>query len=221
MRPRNRSLEPRKGPLQRRSRQTVADLLHAAAQVFEELGYSGATTNRIAERAGVSIGTLYQYFPGKDAMAVALLERHVGETLARLRGWVGHMVAERHGLRAALHDYVSGMLEMHASRPRLQHILLEEVRLPERVHQALLDAERRAARTVGGLLRLYPEVRHARVDHAGFLVVQTVESLTHRWAAHPGRAALSRTDLLEEVVRMLEAYLVTAPAGALPRSRAP
>ncbi len=67
------------------------------------------------------------------------------------------MVAEKHELRAALHDYVTGMMEMHCGRPRLQHILLEETPLPERVHQALLEAERRAAKTVAGLLRLYPE----------------------------------------------------------------
>jgi AcrR family transcriptional regulator len=217
VRRRIRPLEPRKPPIQRRSRQTVEELLQAAAQVFEENGYAGATTNRIAERAGVSIGTLYQYFPNKDAMVVALLERHVSETVERLRGWVGHMVEERHGLRAALFDYVSGMLDMHASRPRLQHILLEEVRLPERVHQALLAAERSAARTVAGLLRLYPEVRHPRLDHAGFVVVQAVESLTHRWAAHPREQIIPRAGLEAEVVNMLEAYLTRADAA--PRAR--
>jgi AcrR family transcriptional regulator len=142
----------------------VDEILTAAAQVFEVHGYAAGTTNRIAERAGVSIGTLYQYFPSKEAIAVALLERHIAETDHRLLEWVGHMVAERHGLFAALHDYVREMLQMHSGRPRLQHILLEETPLPERVHQALLKAERHAARTVAGLLRVYPEIRHPRLD---------------------------------------------------------
>ena len=48
-------------------------ILGAAAQVFEARGYASGTTNRIAETAGVSIGTLYQYFPSKEALVVALL----------------------------------------------------------------------------------------------------------------------------------------------------
>jgi AcrR family transcriptional regulator len=189
----------------------VEGILSAAAQVFESRGYAAGTTNRIAERAGVSIGTLYQYYPSKEAIAVALLERHVADTERRLHEWVGHMVAEQHDLRAALHDYVREMLEMHCGRPRLQHILLEETPLPERVHRALLKAERRAARIVAGLLRVYPEIPRARGERIGFLVVQTVESLTHRFAAHPDQQVISRAAFVEEVVTMLFAYL-TCPA---------
>jgi len=185
----------------------VEALLSAAAQVFERHGYAAGTTNRIAERAGVSIGTLYQYFPSKEAIAVALLERHITDTDQRLHDWVGHMVAERHGLRAALHDYVTGMLEMHSGRPRLQHILLEETPLPERVHRALMEAECRAAGTVAEFLRIYPEIRHTRLDRAGYLVVQSVESLTHRFAAHPDEQVIPRASFIDELVTMLEAYL--------------
>jgi AcrR family transcriptional regulator len=204
---RKQRLEPRKPPVQKRSRATVNEVLSAAAQVFEAHGYAAGTTNRIAARAGVSIGTLYQYFPSKEAIAVAILERHIADTDHRLHEWVGHMVAEQHGLRAALHDYVTGMLEMHSGQPRLQHILLEETPLPERVHQAVLEAERRAAKTVAGLLRLYPEVRCAHLEQAGFVVVQTVESLTHRFAAHPDEQFITRTGFVDEVVTMLVAYL--------------
>lgn len=204
---RKQRLEPRKPPVQKRSRATVTEILSAAAQVFEAYGYASGTTNRIAERAGVSIGTLYQYFPSKEAIAVAMLERHIAETNQRLHEWVGHMVAEQHGLRGALQDYVSGMLEVHSGQPRLQHILLEETPLPERVHQTLLEAERQAAKTVAGLLRLYPEVKHTSLERAGFMVVQTVESLTHRYAAHPDEQFISRATFVDEVVTMLAAYL--------------
>lgn len=200
-------LDPRKQPIQKRSKATVDDLLSAAAQVFESCGYAAGTTNRIADRAGASIGTLYQYFPSKEAIAVALLERHIAETGLRLQEWASHMAAERHGLRESLYDYVSGMLEMHSGRPRLQHILLEETPLPERVHRALIEAEHHAAETVADLLRSYPEVRHNRLEQAGFMVVQTVESLTHRFAAHPDDRGISREGFIGELVAMLEAYL--------------
>jgi AcrR family transcriptional regulator len=207
---RKKRLEPRKPPVQKRSRTTVDEILMAAAQVFESHGYAAGTTNRIADRAGVSIGTVYQYFPSKEAIAVALLERHIAETGHRLHEWVGHMVSEQHGLRAALHDYVTGMMETHSGRPRLQHILLEDTPLPERVHQMVLAAERGAANIVAGLLRLYPEVRRPHLEQAGFVVVQTVESLTHRFAAHPDQQIISRVRFIDELVTMLEAYLSCA-----------
>ena len=204
---RKQRLNPRKQPVQHRSKATVDIVLVAAAQVFEAHGYAAGTTNRIAERAGVSIGTLYQYFPSKEAIAVALLERHIADTDHRLHEWVGHMVVAQHCLSEALHDYVTGMLEMHSRQPRLQHILLEETPLPERVHQVLLEAERNAAKTVAGLLGLYPEVRQTGLEHTCFLVVQSVESLTHRFAAHPDDQFIPRTTFVDEVVTMLVAYL--------------
>jgi AcrR family transcriptional regulator len=70
---------PRKQPRQSRSRDTVAAVLKAAAQVFTSRGYAATTTNHIAERAGVSIGSLYEYFPNKDALLVALMEQHIEE----------------------------------------------------------------------------------------------------------------------------------------------
>ena len=205
--PAKKRLDAVKRPVQARSRASVEHLLAAAAHVFEEHGYAAGTTNRIAERAGLSIGTLYQYFPSKEALAVVLLERHIEETGRKLHEWVGHTVAERHTLHAALRDYVEGMLEMHSGRPRLQHILLEETPLPDRVHSALLHAEREAARTMAGLLRLYPEVRHGNLQHAGFFMVQAVESLTHRFAAHPDEQAIGRQAFADELVAMIEAYL--------------
>lgn len=211
---RQKRLNPRKQPVQNRSKVTVDAILVAAAQVFEAHGYAGGTTNRIAAKAGVSIGSLYQYFPSKEAIAVALLERHIAETDHRLHQWVGHMVVEQHSLSEALHDYVTGMLEMHSRQPRLQHILLEETPLPERVHQVLLEAERNAAKTVAGLLRLYPEVRQTGLEHKCFLVVQCVESLTHRFAAHPDDQLIPRTTFVDEVVTMLVAYLT---CEALPK----
>src|SRR5512138_188963 len=81
-------LTPRKQPVQQRSRATVESILTAASQVFAEQGYAAGTTNRIAERAGVSIGTLYQYFPNKETLAVRLLERHVEQGERMIAGLI-------------------------------------------------------------------------------------------------------------------------------------
>jgi AcrR family transcriptional regulator len=68
-------LKPRKTPSQPRAAETVAAIIEAAAQMLETKGFEGFNTNAIAQRAGVSIGSLYQYFPGKDALTVALMLR--------------------------------------------------------------------------------------------------------------------------------------------------
>lgn len=73
----DRTAAPRKHPRQQRSRETVDRILDAAARIFDERGYRATTTNHVAELAGVSIGSLYQYFPNKDALLVALARRHV------------------------------------------------------------------------------------------------------------------------------------------------
>ncbi|WP_054569520.1 TetR/AcrR family transcriptional regulator [Frankia sp. R43] len=69
--------EARKRPAQERSRRTVEAILEAAAQLLATKGYRATTTNHVAERAGVSIGSLYQYFPNKDALVAALVEEHL------------------------------------------------------------------------------------------------------------------------------------------------
>ena len=85
-------------------RATVDAILAAAAQVFARHGYAAATTNRIAERAGVSIGSLYEYFSNKDALLVAILEAHIqeGEAILAARIVVQTVEALVHNL--ILHD---------------------------------------------------------------------------------------------------------------------
>ena len=68
---------PRKRPRQARSRATVDSVLEATARVLVKRGFDGLTTNLVAEAAGVSIGSLYQYFPNKAALVGALIEKHV------------------------------------------------------------------------------------------------------------------------------------------------
>jgi AcrR family transcriptional regulator len=70
-------LEPRKSPVQARSMASVEAILDATIQVLLAVGKDRLTTTRVAQRAGVSVGTLYQYFPNKSALLKAVLERHL------------------------------------------------------------------------------------------------------------------------------------------------
>jgi len=73
------TLEPRKSPLQARSAASVDAILKATIQVLLKVGKERLTTTRVAARAGVSVGTLYQYFPNKSALLRAALQRHMDE----------------------------------------------------------------------------------------------------------------------------------------------
>src|ERR1700761_5044321 len=75
--PTQASKTPRRTPKQARSKALVERILDAGARVFAEVGYSAGTTNRIAEEAEVSIGSLYSYFPDKDSIVAALVQRHI------------------------------------------------------------------------------------------------------------------------------------------------
>jgi hypothetical protein len=98
------------------------------------------------------------------------------------------------------------MLDMHGDKPRLHHILLEETQIAPGLHEVFHEIERQAARTIAGLLRRHPEVKRVSLEEASFLVVQAVETLTHRYASHPNMI-LTRKQFKDEIVAMICAYL--------------
>ena len=131
---RNR-LEPRKLPAQSRSTATVNAVLEAAARILERRGFEGYTTNAVAERAGVSIGSLYQYFPSKDAVTVALIEREAAVLLADVA-----VVPSIEGYEAALDHLIRSAVAHQMRRPRLARLLdFEESRLPIRSRTGRVD----------------------------------------------------------------------------------
>ncbi|MDQ8038007.1 MAG: TetR/AcrR family transcriptional regulator, partial [Pedobacter sp.] len=77
-------LEPRKLPAQQRSQATFDAVVESCARLLPELGYAGITTNHIAETAGVGVASLYEYFPGKDAVIAQVAERLVQRVMTRL-----------------------------------------------------------------------------------------------------------------------------------------
>src|SRR5262245_33246610 len=103
-------------PVQGRSRDTVEAILEATADILVRHGYAKLTTNRIAERAGVNIASVYQYFPGKEAIVAELRRRHGAEQHAAMRQALAELRGR--GFEATLRKLVSMGVAAHAAAPR-------------------------------------------------------------------------------------------------------
>jgi len=115
----------RRRPRQRRALDTVEAVLDAVVRILKRDGFSAVTTNRIAEVAGVSIGSVYQYFPDKHAIFVALHERHVAEIDRMVeRKLLEHAASPLDTLVGAM---VEAMVEAHEQDPELYELLHTEV----------------------------------------------------------------------------------------------
>lgn len=192
----------RKQPKQERATETRQRILDAAAHVFSEHGYAAGTTNRIAEKAGVSIGSLYQYFPNKDSVLRALMDAHV-DAGARL-------LSERlsGGFPAGLDDtlrlFVRATIDNHRDNPRLHRVLFEEApRAPEFLER-LHELEEFSVAAAAQLLEQHPEVRaNSRLNAQ--IVVATIDSLVHRLVTSAEPADFQ--ELEDEIVVLLSGYL--------------
>lgn len=199
-------LLPRKSPRQRRSQLTVASILEAAAQLLETQGLGGFNTNAVAERAGVGIGSLYQYFPSKDALTLALLEREAArfeaDAMASLAVTDGP-AALRHLIRASVRQQLeraelARLLDEQEGRPELRaHLdkgrfgqlidtLLRRPGLPRQADTALAAAD--VAALIRGLVDGAGERRETDLAHLQRRVEAAIFGYLE-WAAaiEPGR----------------------------------
>lgn len=193
----------RRRPKQRRARQTVEAVLDAVIRLLKRGGSEAITTNRIAEVAGVSIGSVYQYFPDKRAIFTALHQRHVDQIDRMVQTkLVEHAASSIEDLLRAM---VEAMVEAHATDPELYELLMTEV-----PHRA--DGTREfAVRLHGAFLlaissRAHELKKHRDLDKVVFVVTHMVEALSHG-AVLRRPATMSLTDAKEEVVRAVLAYL--------------
>ena len=120
--------KPRKTPIQARSNATVEAILEAAARILEKDGLDGYTTNAIARRAGVSIGSLYQYFPNKDAITAALVLADSEDMAARMEQTLREY--EGRPVRECIDSLIDNAAGHQLDRPVLARLIdIEEQRL--------------------------------------------------------------------------------------------
>ena len=198
---------PRKEPRQRRSRETVEVILEAAAQVFEDKGYAGTTTNHIARRAGVSVGSIYQYFPNKNAIVLKLLEKHQREGEAYLDLLLDDLRKNKRIDRDFWHRHIEAMVALHEKNPRLHKVLFEETPIiSPLVPGAAENVYGPYSRKLMEALKECGPISRPDLAACVRLTLQTTEALTHWYVMH-GSGVMKREQFIEELAEMLIGYI--------------
>jgi AcrR family transcriptional regulator len=192
--------EPRKRPRQRRSQETVARILDAAARIFGTEGYQRTTTNHIAAEAEISIGSLYQYFPNKDALLVALADRHLDEASTALAGIAAGLRATAPSLEGVCRTLVTAAVALNS--PDSIHHLLWQAPRTEALTQRFAAFEAELALEVAWHLERFghdPRRAHRRAE----VMVTAVTAAVHM--CPPG------DDLADELVALCLGYAAGTP----------
>lgn len=196
----------RKPPRQARSQATVSAILEATIRIFEREGMEAATTTRIAQVAGVSVGTLYQYFSSKDAILDALQDRELDRALALM----GEVLSDKNVTRepkATVTAVVRSLAGMYAASPSLHRALVVEglrVTKPERVEAFDL----RVVNIVRHFLaQTGAKVRRTNIEAAAFVAFQAVRAvMLARLLERP--VGVDEKAVEDELVDLVMRYLI-------------
>jgi AcrR family transcriptional regulator len=199
--------KPRKVASQERSRATVDALVEATARILVREGFDKASTNRIAEVAGVSVGSLYQYFPSKEALVVAVAERHQQEIMQTVRGELAEVLTEP--VEKAVRKLIAVAVKAHRVDPKLHRVLAEQIpRVGKLEKLEAFNPENYI------LFRMYleshrDELRVDDLELASFVCVTSIEALTHNAVLHHSKmlSGEAMETLIDEGARLVTGYL--------------
>ena len=206
----NPSFEPRKTPVQARSTVTVDAIYEAAIQVLLDGGLDRLTTTRVAARAGVSVGTLYQYFPNKQALLIAVLDQH----LTRLYDAIERACIEnRNGplatmVEAVVQSFVSAKMD-RADTSTALYLIAGQLggatlvrKLSKRGHAALAS-----------LLTTAPGVHFEDVHFVAFMLFSAIAGAT-RAVLEAGASPKMVRHLRQHLTLLCTAYVASAAKAA-------
>ena len=200
------TLELRKQPSQTRSKAMVDTILDATARVLVERGYAKTNTNVVAELAGISVGSLYRYYPNKNALINALQERHVGKMLAIFLDVTAKMTPEG-SLAGDLQALIDALVAAHLLEPELNRILEDEL---TSCHIPNSDVRQKFfAGTKVLLNRHRAELTIDDIDLAAFVLVRILKVLIKN-VVLPVPAGVDSSKLQAEILPVVLGYLTQA-----------
>ncbi len=199
-----RELTPKKRPTQARSQQTFDALVDACTWLLPRRGYMKTTTNHIAERAGVNIASLYEYFPGKDAIVAQVATRLVDRVLTRLEQGLPGVIAA--GERDAGRLWIELIYETVAREKGLVAVFQSQVPYTYQLEPVrslaprLLGFSLQVQQRVGGMVR--PDFSAASMH----LLINLVSSTILQLVLNPPDD-VPASELLDELVRRMAEWV--------------
>lgn len=191
----------RKEPRQARSRATVEAIVQAGARILSDEGWAGFTTNRIAELAGVSVGSLYQYFPDKLSLVDAIRHRHLDDSMAVMRR------VRADGLAPAefAARLVDAVVAAHSVYPGLHRVLLDEAPSSDEYRNPNSEFEIEYLSYYAEAVATYRKRQPSAADRvAGRVISDAIDGVIHNAAR---RSALDDPVMQRELVRLITLYL--------------
>ncbi|WP_174160849.1 TetR/AcrR family transcriptional regulator [Rhizobium rhizogenes] len=198
----------RKRPRQARSRATVETILQAGARVLSDEGWAGFTTNRIADLAGVSIGSLYQYFPDKLSLVDAIRRRHLDDCIAVMR------TSKAEGLSPVqfVSNLVRAMIAAHSTYPGLHRALLDEAPSSDDYRNPNSEFEIEYLGYYTEAVATCRNRRPGRTDQTAALIISdAIDGVIHNAAR---RGMLGDPIVQSELIRLVTPYLEGAGDSA-------
>lgn len=186
-----------------RSKNTVETIVEAAARILASEGWDALNTNAIARIAGVSVGSVYEYFENKEAIVNVIVDRHLASGEAQLAQFAD-VAPDTLSLDQIVQLLVDGFVEIHRNDPRLHRVLSAEVPLSKEQRDRV-DGIRNMA------ISLLIEMLRGRAENSALkaaLMIDTVDALTHRWFVDEFGVPADPDTMSQELKRMLQSYLV-------------
>lgn len=205
--------EPRKAPVQARSAVTVQAIYEATIQVLQSHGTGHLTTTRVAEQAGVSVGTLYQYYPNKKSLLFAVLQDHLSKVSlaveAACKGACGKPLTEM------MQDVVEAFVDAKMARTDISTALYRiaaDVGGPELAKQV----GQRSQRALEAMLRTAPGVE-LRQEKFAIQTMFAAMAGTTRAVLEAGASPAMVRNLREHLVLLCQSYMAVATQPRPPR----
>ncbi len=203
--PRAAVTKPRKAPTQARAQATVEAILAATKKVLVKDGYEAASTNRIAEVAGVSIGSLYQYFPSKASLLSELIERHMSKMFEVLATTAQE--GEASSIEEGARTVIRAVFAAHRVNPKLHRVLVEQMaRLGTLEALDSFEAQTQAL-TERFLSSHRAELRPKNAKVAARVALLAVRGVT-LWTLLRSPEQLDDEEFIDEITEMVTRYLV-------------
>jgi AcrR family transcriptional regulator len=201
-------VNPRKLPRQNRAKTLVESIFTAATQVLESEGYGAATTSRIAERAGVSIGSLYQYFPNKDSIMGSLVINHAKNVARETAKIISANEIRPQPFRTLISVLIQKCIDTNDSSANLHRLLNSEI--PDRI---FFPEERRLVRcrVLHGFRNFFAnhshEIKAGDLNRAAAFTFNVIDSTIHQTLLNDP-AQLRNQEFSDDLIELVSKYLI-------------